>query len=191
VNVFGPHQRAQLAGDARLSIYESLTTDQVIGLLDACANYLARRAGLTPDELALPTLAPAPDVVAAHRALVECCRGLWLEPGEPLPQRHESLVFTVVEQEELRLHKYVRGFERITHLQLLDLLRAVRNYSEVGVVLPLWPDSMIMNRYFHAHNWVIRFGQEPFTDAEFVEDLHHTVFESVLRSARKLGRPAI
>jgi hypothetical protein len=180
VNVFDPQEREQLAGDPQLCMYVWLTTDQVLGLLDACVNYLARRPGLAPDELPLPSLAPVPDVVAAHRALVEVCRGLWLDPELPLTHCHEPLVFTVDEQVKLRLHKYVRGCERITHRQLLGLLRAVRTYSALGEVLPLMNNSMtIMNRYLHAHNWVIRFGAGPFTRARFIDDLHHTVLSRV------------
>jgi hypothetical protein len=181
VNVFELEERKAIARDPELSLYDSLTSDQVIGLLDACGNYFARRAGLEPDELPFATSA-LPDAVAAHRDLVLAYQRVATEGAQ---STDDPLVFSEDEQRSLRLHKYVRGCERITHKRLLDLLEAVHAYSLVGTPMPMKSSSrqlfrtrslgVGMNRYFHAHNWVIRFGKQPFTDAEFVQDLHETV----------------
>lgn len=180
--VFDSEERRSLAGDPELSIYVDLTTDHVVGLIDACANYLVRRSGSEPDELQFESLVRTPEIAAAHRTFVECFRrGDW-DRTEQVTAGVDSMVFTDEMQAELRYHKYIRGSERITHQLLIDLLRAVRAYSAVAVPAPLGsgPTPFLagykpLNRYLHAHIWVVRFGREPFTDEEFVEDLHRTV----------------
>jgi len=178
VDVFDFAERNALESSPDLSLYRSLTSDQVIGLLDACGNYFARRPDSEPEELPFTTT-PGSDVVAAHRDLVHVYRRVAVD-GE-VSSSHgggATFVFSEAEQQSLRLHKYVGGCERITHKQLLDLLTAVHAYSTVAADIPLRPERgfALTNRYFHAHNSVIRFGREPFTDAEFVDDLHETVF---------------
>jgi hypothetical protein len=129
------------------------------------------------------SLAQTPEIAAAHRTFVESCRRCYSDESERPVASTDALVFTDEMQAELRRHKYVRGSERITHRMLLDLLRAVRAYSAVAVPAPLrtWqtkpsmPFSKSLDRYLHAHNWVVRFGHRPFTDTEFIEDLHQTV----------------
>jgi len=183
IDVFDSQERERLAADEQLSIYRDLTTDHVMGLLDAWANYLIRRIGSEPQQVGWQSLPAPPQVGAAHRDLVELGRRLYLE-GQRAPNQDDEYVFSEAERENLRLYKYTRGSEHLTHRQLLDLLRAVRAYTAVATMQPLMTDQMTMfNRGIHAHNWVVRFGQEPFTDEEYVKDLHDTVLSKRYKTA--------
>lgn len=41
----------------------------------------------------------------------------------------------------------------------------------------------VIDRGIHAHNWVVRFGQEPFVDEEYIKDLYATVFAKRYKTA--------
>src|SRR6266550_8954513 len=79
IDLFDSQERERLAADEQLSIYRDLTTDHVMGLLDAWANYLVRRIGSEPEQVGWQSLPAPPQVGAAHRNLVELGRRVYLE----------------------------------------------------------------------------------------------------------------
>src|SRR5438477_12964757 len=116
MDAFTQDQNAELSRDPALGRYASLSTDHVVGLLDACGNYLARRVGVTDDQLPVASWGSDTSLVEAHRAFIESCRSIYEHRGS-LPERADTRVFPDRVRAELRLHKYVRGFESITRLQ--------------------------------------------------------------------------
>jgi hypothetical protein len=167
--------------DSEFQELVDMSPAHAIGLLAACGNYFVRRIDVPFDELPDPADAGTPAQRMAHRNLAEAYRRIAEASRDDVPSPEGKAVFTIQQQQELGLHKYVRGMERLTQVQLRDLVRSVREYAAVAVPLPLLgmdADSMLfvqLNRCRHAHNWIIRFAAQPFTDEEYGEDVRATV----------------
>lgn len=167
-----------------------ISPEQAIGLLSACGNYVLRRLDVPFGELPDPANPGTAEQQGAHRVLMEAYFRIGTSPAVPTSQVRKP-VFTPEQQQKLAVHKYIRGRQKITHAQLTDLVRAVREYAAVAAPLDLLRidgsslAALQINRYRHAHNWIIRFATQPFTDQHFVDDLHDRVLSQKSVFARK------
>ena len=188
--VFDRAERAEMARSHDLSPYTRITKDQVLGVLDALVNYTAR---LSPDDapLEVEQLSHDRELIAAHGALVRYLREIGSQEWAGVPDRNGQVtdtasVFDVEEQEQLRLHKYLKYVRGITRRELGHLFELLARYSALarryqfrtvnGSVSSL--EVVGYNRCVHAHNAMVEFGEAPFTHEEFAEDLHRSVLSA-------------
>jgi hypothetical protein len=182
--VFADAERALVEAHPDLAVFSTLTGAQVIGLLGVLGEY-AIRAGHRAAKWkeVVPGVWDHPNAVERHDALARFWwtrYAAWCQLDEPdvyagdvaiaLPDSRRE-VFLPATKEHLALHKYIKGLEGITLSDLCVLLGRVAGYAGTAQPMPALEGAWIEGpcRRIHGHNQILRFAQQPFTYAEFVD----------------------
>jgi hypothetical protein len=156
-----------------------MCSDHAQGLLHAISAMASRMPAWH-----LPVTGDAVEARASLAALVTQMRQIAQRLASP--EQTGIPVFTESEREHARRHKYLRNYSNLTLDDLRAVLRSLAEYSRHARQWPLYrpPSSdagplVGVNRCLHAHNAMLAFYAAPFTDDEYVEDLHHAVLSKL------------